>query len=296
LVGLFFLGHCQKGYTSAAYFVTRKVVFWKKLLGGARVKSRFIPLSSLCYSEWVMKKDKIYTESLARIADFRFDEQVADVFSDMIERSVPGYRSIINMLELLTRHYAQDGTTLYDLGCSLGTSTLSMWRGLDDKKDCRIVAVDNSSAMVTRFRDRLQQENLSGKITVLEEDLLKTQIQEASVVVMNFTLQFIPLDHRKELLTRIAQGLRSGGVLVLSEKIEFESPALQKSMVDFHHEFKRAHGYSDLEVSQKRSALEKVLLPESIPTHRERLLEAGFSSCEVYFQCFNFVSMLAIKE
>ena len=243
-----------------------------------------------------MKKDKIYKESLARIGDFRFDEQVADVFADMIERSVPGYRSIISMLEILARHYAQEDSMLYDLGCSLGTSTLSMWRGLDEKKDCRIIAVDNSSAMVTRFRHRLQEDALEDQITVLEEDLLDTQIKNASLVVMNFTLQFIPLNRREELLHRIAQGLRPGGVLVLSEKIQFESPALQKSMVDFHHEFKRAHGYSDLEVSQKRSALEKVLIPETIPTHRNRLLDAGFSSCEVYFQCFNFVSMLAIKE
>ena len=130
---------------------------------------------------------------------------------------------------------------------------------------------------------------------VIEEDILTTEIANASVVVLNFTLQFITPEDRSVLLERIADGMRPGGVLILSEKVVFDDEHLDKLLSDMHHEFKRAHGYSDLEISQKRSALENVLIPETIATHRERLARVGFASVDVWFQCFNFMSMLAVK-
>ncbi len=241
-----------------------------------------------------MDKDQIYSESLANIANFNFDAQVADVFTDMIERSVPGYRAIITMIETLSEHYAQPGSSLYDLGCSLGAATLSMARGLN-AKNCRIIAIDNSTAMVARCRKSIERVHTCSNVHVVEEDIVTTEINNASVVVINFTLQFIPPEERLRLLEKIYQGMRPGGVLILSEKVLFDDAHLNDLLIDIHHDFKRAHGYSDLEVSQKRSALENVLVPETIPAHRERLIKAGFSSVDVWFQCFNFMSMLAVK-
>ncbi len=241
-----------------------------------------------------MDKDQIYSESLANIADFSFDAQVADVFPDMIERSVPGYRAIITMIETLTEHYAQPGSNLYDLGCSLGAATLSMARGVN-AEDCTIIAVDNSATMVERCRKAVEQNHTCAGVLVVEGDMVTTKITNASVVVLNFTLQFIPPEQRGQLLEKIANGMLPGGVLILSEKVVFKDDHLNGLLVDIHHDFKRAHGYSDLEISQKRNALENVLIPETIATHRERLLKAGFTSVDVWFQCFNFMSMLAIK-
>ncbi len=241
-----------------------------------------------------MNKDQIYSDSLANIAAFNFDAQVADVFADMIERSVPGYRAIITMIETLTEHYAQPGSNLYDLGCSLGAATFSMVRGLD-AENCQIIAVDNSAAMVARCRKALERTHTCAGVRVVDGDILTTEIANASVVVLNFTLQFIPLDERFRLLKKIQQGMRPGGVLILSEKVVFDDVHLDNLLSGIHHDFKRAHGYSDLEVSQKRSALENVLIPETIAAHRERLAQAGFTSVDVWFQCFNFMSMLAVK-
>lgn len=241
-----------------------------------------------------MKKDQIYSESLSRIADFRFDAKVADVFTDMIERSVPGYRAILTMIETLSGHYAQPGSNLYDLGCSLGGATLSMRRGID-VKNCRIIAIDNSEAMIQRCQNSVQRDHNSTPVKFYCTDIRELPIEDASVVVLNFTLQFIPTEERAELIEKIYQGMRPGGVLILSEKVAFEDEHLNELLKTIHHDFKRAHGYSDLEISQKRSALEHVLIPEPISTHRERLLHAGFSSSDVWFQCFNFMSMLAIK-
>ena len=241
-----------------------------------------------------MDKDNLYSESLANIANFSFDAQVADVFSDMIERSVPGYRSIITMIETLTEHYAQPGSTLYDLGCSLGGATLSMRRGIT-AENCRIVAVDNSEAMIGRCRSAVEVDQNSTAVEMVCADIQSVEIADASMVVLNFTLQFIPPEDRLQLLETIANGMRPGGVLILSEKVVFNDAHLNGLLSDIHHDFKRAHGYSDLEISQKRSALENVLIPETIVTHRERLLNAGFTSVDVWFQCFNFMSMLAVK-
>lgn len=241
-----------------------------------------------------MKRDNIYAESLKNIARFKFDPQVADVFTDMIERSVPGYRSIIAMIETLTERYAQPGSNLYDLGCSLGGATLSMRHGIA-VENCKIIAVDNSEAMTTRCEQAIERDHHTTPVEVRCDDLRNIEISDASVVVLNFTLQFIAPESRSALLQKISAGMRPGGVLILSEKVTFADDHLNNLLIDIHHDFKQAHGYSALEVSQKRTALENVLIPETIPAHRERLTNAGFSSCDVWFQCFNFMSMLAIK-
>lgn len=241
-----------------------------------------------------MNKDRIYTESMANIADFSFNAQVADVFTDMIERSVPGYRSIITMIETLTEHYAQPDSQLYDLGCSLGGAALSMRRGIA-VNGCRITAVDNSSSMVERCRKAMERDHNPTPVDTICADIRDVDLSNASVVVLNFTLQFIPPDDREAMLQKIYDGMRPGGVLILSEKVVFEDDHLDRLLFDIHHDFKRAHGYTDLEISQKRSALENVLIPETIPDHKKRLFQVGFTSADVWFQCFNFMSMLAIK-
>jgi tRNA (cmo5U34)-methyltransferase len=239
-------------------------------------------------------KDTIYSSPLDAIADFAFDANVARVFPDMIQRSVPGYSTIIAMTGVLAERYARAGTRCYDLGCSLGASTLAM-RALLDDRDCNIIAVDNSSAMIERCRALIDGDRHATPVTLELADINTIAIDNASVAVMNFTLQFIPLEQRETLLRRIANAMQPGAILVLSEKIRFDDEHLQQLNTDLHHAFKRANGYSDLEIAQKRTALETVLIPETLQTHRERLQRAGFTSIDVWFQCFNFASLVAIK-
>ncbi len=241
-----------------------------------------------------LQKDQIYAEPLNAIAGFAFDERVVAVFPDMIQRSVPGYSTIIAMTGVLAERYAQPHSHCYDLGCSLGASLLSMRAQLDGR-GCEIIGVDNSAAMIERCRTLIAGDTHTTPVTLRLDDINATSIDNASVVVMNFTLQFIPLEQRAALLTRIANSMRSGGILVLSEKICFDDSHLQDLNTDLHHAFKRANGYSDLEIAQKRSALDNVLIPETLATHRTRLQCAGFSSVDVWFQCFNFASLVAIK-
>jgi len=246
------------------------------------------------------KRDQLYKEITGPVGDFVFDERVAHVFTDMIHRSVPGYSLILEMLGVITANYAQPATRCYDLGCSLGASTLAIRCRLDDMKSpddehYRVIAVDSSPAMIDRCRVNLARIPSSTPTEINCQSIQQTTISHASLVVLNFTLQFIPVDERQSIVNRIADGMVAGGALVISEKVSFAGSDSDDMMTQLHHNFKRARGYSALEISHKRSALEKVLLPESIDCHQQRLKKAGFRYGEVWFQCASFVSFLAIK-
>jgi tRNA (cmo5U34)-methyltransferase len=199
------------------------------------------------------------------------------------------------MTKVFAEHYAQADSVCYDLGCALGASTLAMRMGID-KGGCRIVAVDNSESMVSRCREILASDVSEVPVEVVCADIRDVAIENASVVVMNFTLQFLSPDGRDKMIQRIYDGLRPGGVLLLSEKIAFDDGQQDDFQTDMHHEFKKLMGYSDLEIAQKRKSLENVLIRDSLDTHQQRLSQAGFAKTHLWFQCFNFMSLAAFKE
>jgi len=238
--------------------------------------------------------DQLYAAPLDEIVDFSFDETVVDVFPDMINRSVPGYSTLINVAGLLAAQYAQADSRLYDLGCSLGAVTLSMRRRLT-QPGCHIVAIDNSEAMLLRCRQYVQDETADVPVDFLCANIQDVAIELASVVVLNLTLQFIDQSHRAEMVKKIYDGMLPGGVLLLSEKLTFDDDSEAEFFTEMHHAFKRSNGYSELEVSQKRAALDNVLVPDTREQHEARLRSAGFSEVRQWFQCLNFVSFVAVK-
>lgn len=238
-------------------------------------------------------QDNIFASPLSEIVDFIFDDKVVDVFPDMINRSVPGYGTIINLIGIIAEQYTKPNTRLYDLGCSLGAASLSMRHRLT-KTGCDIISVDNAGAMIERLDKILLRDNSKTKVKTLCADIQDVEISNASIAVMNFTLQFIPLDERENILKKIYDGLNEGGCLILSEKLAFDEKE-NKVQTELHHAFKKSNGYSELEIAQKRSALENVLIPESKETHLQRLTTTGFSHVSPIFQCFNFASFIAIK-
>jgi tRNA (cmo5U34)-methyltransferase len=239
-------------------------------------------------------RDAIYATLEVEIDPFEFDETVVAVFPDMIARSVPGYRLLLPLIGQIANRYAQPNSRCYDLGCSLGAVTLALQQQID-QADCQITAVDNSPAMVAQCRRNIAQVDDGIPVEVVEADICQIAIKNASVVVLNFTFQFVPPPLRNGLIQRIYDGLLPGGVLILSEKVIFEPSGLNQQLVQLHHDFKRANGYTDLEISQKRTALENVLISETVPQHQARLHHAGFATADLWFQAFNFVSLLAVK-
>ena len=235
-------------------------------------------------------KDTLYKSSTEPVKPFEFNKRVVEVFPDMIERSVPGYPLTVSMISVMADDYVQQGSNVYDLGCSLGAVSLAIQQGLKDKQ-CRIIAVDNSQAMIDACVEKIPDEN----IEFVLDDVLNTEINNASLVVMNFTLQFIPLEQRNSLLEKIYRGLLPGGVLILSEKNRFDDEKENETMNHLHHHMKALNGYDQMEIASKRDALENVLIPESIETHKNRLTESGFDNVFMWLKCFNFASFVAIK-
>ena len=265
------------------------------LINHARIASSRYPFHPPFPASAVTKqRDNIYTDPALDGSLFTFDDKVARVFPDMISRSVPGYGTIISMTGLLAGRYVSPGSRLYDLGCSLGASTLAMRHNIE-APDCEIIAVDNSTAMLERCRGIVDEDDHQLPVKLVCANLQDVAIEDASVVVLNFTLQFVPPALRDEVIAGIYRGLRPGGIMILSEKVRFSDPHLNELNIDLYHQFKSANGYSDLEIARKRNALENVLIPETLADHRERIASAGFSSCDVWFQCFNFASLIALK-
>ena len=239
-------------------------------------------------------QDKIYAHPHSSIDKFKFDNNVAGVFDDMIRRSIPNYDQIISTIGDIAAKCAQENTHVYDLGCSLGTATISMRRKIATD-NVKIIAVDNSESMIQRCQEHISAYRSHVPVELICADISDIEINNASVVVLNFTLQFLEPTARKQLLTKIYNGLIDGGILVLSEKLSFDKPAIHHLLDDLHLDFKRANGYSELEISQKRTALEDVMRIETTESHIKRLNECGFSQANIWFQCFNFASMVAIK-
>lgn len=239
-------------------------------------------------------RDQVFAQEQTQLVDFAFNAAVADVFPDMLRRSIPGYETIISQLGVLARQYAVDGSRVYDLGCSLGAATLAMASQLR-QRDMHYVCVDNSEAMTQRCEQRLNRHLATDDFELICTDICELDLQPASMVVLNFTLQFIPPEQRQALLEKIYQALLPGGALVLSEKIRFADDVQQQQIDELYMEFKRANGYSELEISQKRTALEKVMVPDTLETHFERLQAVGFGQSVLWFQSFSFVSVLALK-
>jgi len=240
------------------------------------------------------EQDKIYQQVGIATGNFAFDERVVRVFPDMIKRSVPGYELMLKMIGLLAQRYVQPDSRVYDLGCSLGAASLAMLQAVDIP-DVEFVAVDSSADMIERCREVLNEGADRPPVRLLEADICDIPVSNASVSVLNLTLQFISPDRRLPLLRRIAQGTRPGGIVLLSEKIRFEDQAEQDLQTTWHHDFKRAQGYSEMEIAGKRNALEKVLQPDSGEQHLQRLQEAGWRRPVRCFQAFNFVSYLAFR-
>ncbi|RMF13318.1 MAG: carboxy-S-adenosyl-L-methionine synthase CmoA [Candidatus Dadabacteria bacterium] len=222
---------------------------------------------------------------------FVFDSDVARVFPDMIRRSVPGYALMLEGTAVAAATYCRDHTTAWDLGCSLGASTLAIDRGAG-QREIRIVAVDRSPAMVERARTWLDDAGVSRRVALRVGDVRDVQPRNASLIVLNLVLQFVPVAERLPLLRRLRAGLVPGGALVLTEKIA-PSPADAAHLRNWHASFKQLQGYSELEISRKRTALERVLVPESLETHHNRLLAAGFARPVLWMQAFEFVSWMA---
>jgi tRNA (cmo5U34)-methyltransferase len=239
-------------------------------------------------------EDRVFRDRIDHAEDFTFDETVASVFDDMVSRSVPFYGEIQRMLAELAAYFATEGSSIYDLGCSTGTTLALLHRDLP--VPARLVGVDASSEMLERCRAKLGQLGLQNSVELRTADLdLGLSIENASVVMLVLTLMFVRPLNREKLIADIYSGLNPNGCLLLVEKVLGDGSLFNRLFIERYYGFKKRMGYTELEIAQKREALENVLIPYRMQENRELLLKAGFREVEVFFRWYNFAGMVAVK-
>ena len=240
------------------------------------------------------KKDRIYADT-NDVTPFEFNETVASVFDDMISRSVPHYREVVTQQAGLAAKFYQPGTQIYDLGCSNGNFALTLIQQMKGEP-FKMTAVDNSAPMVDLFQKRISGFDSRSGITTVLSDIRGISMSDASVIVANLTLQFIPAEDRNTLVKKIHTALLPGGIFLLTEKTVNSDTKFAELQQEFYYRFKEENGYSLLEINRKREALENVLIPETVEAHMERLRGAGFSAIEIYNKWFHFTSFICRKD
>jgi tRNA (cmo5U34)-methyltransferase len=241
-----------------------------------------------------IERDQIFTRQAAGSRDFRFDTETARVFDDMVSRSVPFYHEIQRMTAELANDFATDGTNLFDLGCSTGTTLIELDQVV--QADTCFIGIDNSDEMLEKAERKMSQASLRHRYELRRADLHNgMEIENASVVLMVLTLQFVRPLYRSRVIRSIAQGMNEQGCLILVEKHTPEDSHLNRLFISHYYDMKRRNGYSDLEIAQKREALENVLIPYRMEENRELLLSEGFRTCEEFFRWYNFAGLVALK-
>ncbi len=241
-----------------------------------------------------MKKDALFAQENSP-SIFRFDHHVASVFDDMLSRSVPFYHEVIRMTGQILETLLQSGDTVYDLGCSTGGCTLVLAEHFTSH-EINFIGLDNSPAMLEKAEEKLAEHQDCLSCRFAEGDLTSFETENAGAIIINYTMQFIKPAHRLEVLKKIHSSLRPGGCLIFSEKIKAHDHDLSQHFAHFHEDFKRYQGYSEIEISKKRQALENVLIPLTISENINLLKQSGFTRVETFFQWYNFVSYMAVKN
>lgn len=242
-----------------------------------------------------MSKDQVFKEEIQQVSDFKFGTTVASVFDDMVNRSVPFYGEIQRMIAEQAADYAKPGTDVYDFGCATGTTLIGMNTAIAE--DIRFLGIDDSPEMLDKCQAKLKEAGFKRPFELQVADLNKTvEVSNASVAILCLTLQFVRPIYRAKLLKSIFNGLHSGGALILVEKILAEDSVFNRDFIKYYYNYKRRNHYSDMEIAQKREALENILVPYKLSENITLLHESGFAHCEVFFKWYNFVGLIAVKK
>lgn len=238
--------------------------------------------------------DKLYDSKRETVEDFRFGAETAAVFDDMVSRSVPFYGEIQRMASELAADFAVPHTSLFDLGCATGTTMLALDPMVDES--VRFIAIDNSDDMLVKARLKMAKAAERRRVEFINADLNSlVRFDDASVVMLMLTLQFVRPLYRERLVRRIHESLREGGAVILVEKVTGSHSLLNRLFIEHYYDYKRRAGYSEMEIAQKREALENVLIPYRFDENREMLLDIGFRHVEEFFRWYNFCGVIAVK-
>jgi tRNA (cmo5U34)-methyltransferase len=238
-------------------------------------------------------KDQIFASN-SYPKPFEFNEQVARVFDDMAVRSIPLYEETIRSSVDWALDFYQSESKIIDIGCSTGTCIAAI--AANSAYKINFVGVDSSASMIKKARIKLKSFVRDHSIDLKCEDALLSDYSGASVVIMNYTLQFVSITKRAELLQKIFDNMLDNGILFISDKLTSSCKEFNETIVNNYHAFKKSNNYSSTEIERKKETLENVLLPLSFEDEVSLIKNAGFSSVEPILKWNNFCSFVAIKK
>jgi len=234
-------------------------------------------------------KDKLFEKPIKK--QFEFDEDVASVFDDMLSRSVPHYEEMLKLTTSFSLKYTKENSTVYDLGCSTATTLINIAK--NSATTLNLIGIDTSNAMLNRAKHKANAYGID--IKFIEDDIFNVDFKSSNVIIANYTLQFIRPLQREKLIQKIYDSLEKGSIFIFSEKVITDNKILNKQFIDEYYNFKKTQGYSEFEISQKREALENVLIPYSYEENKKMILDAGFTNFDCIFKWINFATFVAIK-
>ena len=239
-------------------------------------------------------KDNVFRNK-KNVADFEFNKEVADVFDDMVDRSVPFYKEIQQMIVQLSSYFAQENSNIYDFGSSTGTTLLNLHNNLDIE-NLNLIGIDNSDEMIEKAESKLKEFGMKDGFEFIHSDLVDVDVKNASVVIMAYTLQFVRPLYRDALIKKVYEGLNNRGVLIVFEKVLSDNSTLNRAFIDFYYDYKREKKYSEIEIVKKREALENVLIPYRVSENIELFKRNGFQIVDEVFRWYNWAGFVAIKN
>lgn len=228
------------------------------------------------------------------VGSWTFDAEVADVFSDMLKRSIPNYEIMRELVFDIAVRTTPADSYVVDLGCSNGESLAPLVRHLGERN--RYIGVDASEPMVAAARERFREEINKNLVEIQQLDLRVDYPKvNAGVTLSILTLQFVPINYRQLLCHKIYASTLQRGVFLLVEKVIGETDHIDNLMIRWYEEKKARSGYSSLEIAEKRKSLEGVLVPLKPSWNLQLLREAGFRKIDCFWRCMNFAGWIAVK-
>lgn len=227
---------------------------------------------------------------------WEFNEEVTRCFDEMLERSIPEYTLMRDLVFKVGKHFVKPNTNIVDIGCSNGNAIEPFLRKFGAINKYKLI--DVSEPMLRECKLKYKNWINLNLVDVMNYDLkqgLPDECLKSSLILSILTLQFTPIEYRHKIIQSIYNSLNYGGAFIFVEKVLGNTSAIDEVLVDEYYKLKQDNQYTNEQIANKRKSLEGVLVPITQNWNVELLKSAGFSQVDCFWRCLNFCGFIAIK-
>lgn len=207
-------------------------------------------------------------------------------FDNHIETSIRGYSNLWNDVLSLSEYFVEDNTNVVDIGCSTG-KLIKQMSEQNSFSSCQYTGIELEECFFDHLID-------SNNVSFFKGDVRDYDFNNCSLVTSIFTLQFIPIKDRENIIHKIYDGLNKGGAFIFSEKVFSENPRVQEMMTFLYYDYKKKH-YSCEQILNKETELRHLMKPNTEDEIVNMCTNVGFY-IQPFWRNYNFVGFVCIKE